>query len=139
VSRFVIDAVTLVSVLETGRRFDPEHQLVAPGAVRSQALQLLFTRVADGDLAEREALRIHERLTETRIRLLNDRVSRRAAWDLAHSQGWPKLRDAEYLALVRLQADALVTVDERLAALAEGIVDVRPLDAALLAQDASRP
>jgi len=133
VSRFVIDAVTLVSVLETERRFDSLHQLVSPGSVRSQALDLLLGRVAEGDLAEREALRVHERLTETRIRLLNDRVSRRAAWDLARSRGWPTLRDAEYLALVKLQADALVTIDERLAALAEGIVAVRPLDEVLVA------
>ena len=134
----MIDAVSLVSVIETGRRFDPDHQLMAPGSVRSQALELMLGRVRDGSLVEREALRIHERLTETKLRLLNDRVSRRAAWDLARAKGWRTLADAEYLSLVRLQADALVTIDERLASLAAGLVEVCPLRDALT-EDAPAP
>lgn len=126
-ARYVIDAPTLLQLIESGDELDPAHQLVAPGSVRSQALELLLTRVHRGELDEGEALRMHERLTETKIRLLNDRVSRRRAWTLARAQGWTSLRDAEYLALTGLQADALVTVDARLAALAEGLVEVAPL------------
>lgn len=126
-TRFVIDAATLLAVPADGGTFDPAHQLVAPASVRSQALELLLGRVRAGELAERDALALHTRLTETRLRLLNDRVSRRAAWDLALAQGWNSLRDAEYLALVRLQADALVTVDERLAGLARGLVPIADL------------
>ncbi len=126
-TRFVIDAATLLAVPADGGAFDPAHQLVAPASVRSQALELLLGRVRAGELAERDALALHTRLTETRLRLLNDRVSRRAAWDLALAQGWNSLRDAEYLALVRLQADALVTVDERLAGLARGLVPIADL------------
>ena len=71
----------------------------------------------------------HERLTELKMRLLGDRVSRRTAWRIARERGWTSTHDAEYLAVCRLQADALVTVDDALAAAAEGIVDVAPLDA----------
>jgi hypothetical protein len=42
-------------------------------------------------------------------------------------------RDAEYLAITRLQADALVTVDPDLTAKAAGLVPVAPFEA-LLAQ-----
>ena len=61
------------------------------------------------------------------MRLLGDRVSRRTAWQLARQHDWDTLRDAEYLAVTRLQADALVTVDPELAAVAR---DVVPLAAA---------
>ena len=56
------------------------------------------------------------------MRLLNDRVSRRTAWKIAREQGWASTHDAEYLAIARLQADALVTIDPKLAARAEGLV-----------------
>ena len=51
------------------------------------------------------------------------------AWRIANEHGWDTLRDAEYLAVTRLQADALVTVDPGLAAKAENIVPVAPLKA----------
>ncbi len=126
-ARYVIDAPTLLHLVEEEISVDESHQLVAPASIRSQAMTLLLGRVNAGELHEREALRLHERLTELKVRLLNDRVSRRTAWNLARAHGWSGLRDAEYLALVTLQADALVTVDERLAALAAGLVEVRPV------------
>ncbi len=61
------------------------------------------------------------------MRLLGDRVSRRTAWRIARQRGWETLRDAEYLAITQLQADALVTVDPDLAAKAAGVVPVAPL------------
>ena len=63
------------------------------------------------------------------MRLLGDRVSRRTAWRIAREQDWDTLRDAEYLTITRLQADALVTVDARMAALAVSLVPVVPVDA----------
>ena len=56
------------------------------------------------------------------MRLLGDRVSRRTAWKIAREQGWNTTYDAEYLAVTKLQADALVTVDPALAAKAKDIV-----------------
>jgi hypothetical protein len=46
----------------------------------------------------------------------------RAAWRIARE------RDAEYLAVTRLKADALGTVDQRLAALAGDVVPVAAVD-----------
>ena len=64
----------------------------------------------------------HEKITEVKMRLLGDRVSRRAAWRIAVEHGWESLKDAEYLAIATLQADAFVTVDEAMAATAQGPV-----------------
>ena len=128
-TRFAIDPGTALHLARTGQRPHPSHQLVAPNPLRTQALELLLGEVRDGTLEEREALRIHERLTELKVRLLGDRVSRRTAWDIARAHGWASLRDAEYLAVARLQADALVTVDADLSAKAAGTTPVTGLDA----------
>lgn len=121
-TRFVLDPATLVRLADERRTPSARHQLVAPNSVRSQALDLLLARVRDGGLTERQALEHHEWMTELKMRLLSDRVSRRTAWDIALERGWDTLRDAEYLAVTRLQGDALVTVDPERAARARGIV-----------------
>ena len=128
VARYVIDARTLIHVVATDVEIDPAHQLVAPNLIRSHALDLLLSDVHNGHLDEQEALRRHERMTELKMRLLGDRVSRRTAWRIATAHGWDTTLDAEYLAVCQLQADALVTVDSRLAAMAEDIVPVEPVE-----------
>jgi len=75
------------------------------------------------------ALQHHERLTELKMRLLGDRVSRRTAWRIAREQGWETTYDAEYLAVTRLQADALVTVDPALATMAKDVVPLARFEA----------
>ena len=80
-----------------------------------------------GDLSETDAMEQHERMTEVKMRLLGDRVSRRTAWRIAQEQGWESLVEAEYVALARLQADALVTVDPDFADLITGLVPVKPV------------
>ncbi len=126
--RYVLDPPTLVHVVSLGIAIHSDHQLVAPNSVRSEALSLLYARVRQGELSDEEALRLHERLTEVKMRLLGDRVSRRTAWRIAREHGWDTIAEAEYLAVVRLQADALVTIDESLARRARGIVPVAPLE-----------
>lgn len=128
-ARYVIDAPTLLHLVAGEREVSPAHQLVAPNAIRSQALGLLFQAVRRGEITEAEALARHTRLTELKMRLLGDRVSRRTAWDIARDHGWAAIDEAEYLAVCRLQADALVTVDTDMAAKADGIVPLAPLDA----------
>jgi predicted nucleic acid-binding protein len=128
-TRYVIDAPTLLHVIAEGVVIDAAHQLVAPNAIRSQALTLLLRAVVAGELEETEALARHERLTELKMRLLGDRVSRRVAWQIAREHGWDALDDAEYLAVCRLQADALVTVDPAMAAKADGVVPLAPVSA----------
>jgi predicted nucleic acid-binding protein len=127
-SRYVIDAATLLHIVAEDLPVSSQHQLVAPNLIRSQALSLLLGSVRRGELTEDVALRRHERLTELKMRLLGDRVSRRTAWQIAQQHGWETTYEAEYLAVARLQADALVTVDQAFAARARGIVPIAPLD-----------
>ena len=135
-ARYVIDALTLVHLVDLGARLDPRHQLVAPSRIRSEALELVFRDVLRGDRQEKAALEAHGRMTELKMRLLGDRVSRGTAWKIARQHGWATLRDAEYLSIARLQADALVTIDPDLAAKADSIVAVAPLRVLL---DPGRP
>lgn len=127
-ARYVIDAPTLLHLVDAGLHIDPGHQLVAPNTIRSEALELLLHDVRAGKRTEAAALRAHERMTEVKMRLLGDRVSRRTAWQIARQHDWDTLRDAEYLALTRLQADALVTADPALAATAREAVAVAAID-----------
>jgi hypothetical protein len=62
------------------------------------------------------------------VRLLGDRVSRRTAWDLARRHDWRDLREAEYIAVASLQADALVTLEPELAKRAAGLVPLAVLE-----------
>lgn len=124
----MIDATTLLHVVG-GAGVDPAHRIVAPASIRTHALDLLLDRVRRGELTEAAALEQHERLTALKMRLLGDRVSRRTAWRIAREQDWDTVRDAEYLAVTLLQADALVTVDPALAARADGIVPLAPVEA----------
>ncbi len=67
-------------------------------------------------------------LTTTTVRLLNDRVSRAIAWKVATELGWDDTVDAEYVAVTRLQADALVAGGDGLIRHAEGVVPLAPFE-----------
>ena len=138
-TRYVIDARTLVHVTATETSPGAGHQLVAPNTIRSQALTLLLGAVRRDELTEQQALAQHERMTELKIRLLGDRVSRRTAWTIAREQGWDTVDDAEYIAVTRLQADALVTIDPDLREKASGLVPLAPFDALTRAGASERP
>lgn len=128
-TRYVLDAPTLLHLVANEVQVSPRHQLVAPNLIRSQALSLLLEAVRSGELTEAHALAQHDRLTELKMRLLGDRVSRRTAWKIAREQGWETTYDAEYIAVTKLQADALITVNPALAAEAKGLVPLAPLKA----------
>jgi predicted nucleic acid-binding protein len=128
-SRYAIDAPTLLHIIAGHITVSQHHQLVAPTLIRSQALTLLLTAVRSGELDEDVAVHYQERMTELKMRLLGDRVSRRTAWRIAREQNWDSTYDAEFLAVAKLQADAFVTVDPRMKARAEGIVRLAPLEA----------
>jgi predicted nucleic acid-binding protein len=127
--RYAIDAPTLVRIVADDLRIPGDVQLVAPSAIRPDALTLLLRQAGAGTLTDAEARDLHTRMTELKIRVLGDRVSRWTAYRLAREHGWETIADAEYLAVAQLQADALVTVDAELAARAEGIVPVEGLRA----------
>lgn len=131
-TRFVVDAPVLLSIIDGGVPVHPDHGLVAPNAVRAQALELVLARVRDGALDRRDALGLLDRVAEAKLRVLNDRVSRRLAWEMALEHGWESLRDAEYVAVTRLAADALVCGEPRLAGRADGVVRIAPYESLFL-------
>lgn len=130
-TRFVVDAAAAVQLVTGGAAIPAGHALVAPTLLRSQALALVYASVRDGTTDERSARRILDGIRGLRIRLLGDRVLQSVAWDVARTLDWPDTYQAEYIALTRLQADALVTLDAELAEAAATLVPVAPLASVL--------
>lgn len=95
---------------------------MAPNSIRSLALDILLQRVRNDELSESAAMELHKRMTELKIRLLGDRVSRRTAWRIALGHNLDTIGLAEYVAVAKHQADALVTSDPELAVVASGVV-----------------
>jgi predicted nucleic acid-binding protein len=127
-TRFVVDAGAVLSIVADGVEVADGHELLAPTLLRSQTLSVLHEAVHRGELTAdvaRERLRLVGRL---RIRLLGDAVLRRTAWDVATELGWASTYDAEYVALTRLQGHALVTTDAAFARRVEGVVRLASLD-----------
>lgn len=58
-ARYVIDAPTLLQLVADGVEVARSHQLVAPNAIRTEALALLLAAVRRGDLTEHAALAEH--------------------------------------------------------------------------------
>jgi predicted nucleic acid-binding protein len=122
VTRFVVDASTVIYLVSEGIEVSAGHRLLAPTLLRSQVLSALHEAVQRGEIpvdVGRERLARFGRLP---IRLLGDGVLRRRAWDLAGQLGWASTYNAEYVALTQLQADAFITLDADLARSVEGII-----------------
>ena len=128
-TRYVIDAAAAIEIARGQVEVAAEHSLVAPSLLRSQVLSILYRAVRAGELSPKEGKVLLDRVTELKIRLLGDRVSRGTAWKIAEELGWEDTPDAEYLAVTRLQADALVALDPRLAKLADGVVPLAEFEA----------
>jgi len=125
-TRYTIDPPALLELVRRG--ISSPHQLVAPAALRSQAMSLVYRGVRDGTTDAAAVRELLDGITTTKVRLLGDRVSRGTAWRLANELGLDDTGDAEYLAVARLQADALVALDPLIAALAAGVVPVAAFD-----------
>jgi predicted nucleic acid-binding protein len=80
-------------------------------------------------MTKKDAERQLDYVRGLRIRLLGDRVLQAVAWKVAAQLGWSDTFDAEYVALTQLQADALITLDQRLADAVKDLVTVAPLEA----------
>jgi predicted nucleic acid-binding protein len=129
VTRFVVDCGVVLHLASEEVEISTEHELLAPTLLRSQTLSALHEAVHKGEIHADVALDRLRRVQAMPIRLLGDAVLRRRAWDLAEKLGWAETYDAEYVALTQLQADALVTLDAKLARRVEGIVPTATLDA----------
>ena len=104
------------------------HQLVAPTLLRSQLLSMLYEAVRRGELTRKDAERRLDYVRGLRIRLLGDRVLQNVSWKIADQLGWSDTYDAGYVALTQLQADAFVTLDDRLADAVQDLVTVATID-----------
>ena len=128
-ARFVVDCETLLRIAAGEVEVAPEHKLVAPTLVRSQALAALYDAARRGEITVAEGMERVTRINSLKVRFLGDKVLQRTAWRVAHELGWETTYDAEYVALTQLQADAFVTSDAELARAASGLVDTRTADA----------
>lgn len=128
-TRFVVDSTAVLHLAAEDFEVAEEHELLAPTLLRSQALSALHEMVQAGQLpaeAAREHLAYIGRL---KMRFLGDAVLRKVAWEVADELGWASTYDAEYIALTKLQADALVTLNAELARAAEGLVETASIRA----------
>ncbi|OBJ45798.1 hypothetical protein A5630_12930 [Mycolicibacterium mucogenicum] len=126
---FVIDAPVAILLATSEAAIPPQHSLAAPTLLRSQVLALVYQSVRRGDIDERAGRKVLDRIRGLRIRLLGDRSLQDTAWRIAAELNWPDTYRAEYIALTRLQADALATSDQDLASAASAFVQtVSPAD-----------
>jgi predicted nucleic acid-binding protein len=128
-ARFVVDCDTLLRISAGEVEVAAEHQLVAPTLVRSQALAALYEAARRGEISTAEGMERVTRINSLRVRFLGDKVLQRQAWKVADELGWDTTYDAEYVALTRLQADALVTSDGDLVRAVSGVVETATVDA----------
>jgi predicted nucleic acid-binding protein len=128
-TRFVVDAGVVLHLASAELEVSGEHKLLAPTLLRSQALSALHEAVQRGEIPADVARDHLTRIRGMRIRLLGDAVLQRRAWELADQLGWASTYNAEYVALTQLQADALVTMDAKLARSVKGIVETASIDA----------
>jgi len=127
-TRYVIDPGTTLRLLRDERTVSGTHTLVAPARLRSDVLSALYDEVRQDSLDDRTGRRELEGFAELSIRLLGDRVSRSTAWTIARDLDWADAGPAEYLAVAKLQADALITDDPHLTAGAEGVIPLASYD-----------
>ena len=106
-----------------------DHQILAPTLLRSQLLSLLYQAVRRGEMTKKDAEQRLNYVRGLRVRLLGDRVLQEVAWKVADQLGWSDTYAAEYVALTRLQADALVTLDVQLAHAVKDVVAIAPIEA----------
>lgn len=127
-TRYVIGPDVALRLARDEAVLRQEHQILAPTLLRSQVLSLLYRAVRRGGMTKRDADRQLNYIRGLRVRLLGDRVLQDVAWKVADQLGWTDTLDAEYVALTRLQADAFITLDARLADAAKGLVTIAPID-----------
>ncbi len=113
-TRYAIDAPVALRLVRAEATLASDHQVVGPGALRSEVLALLYRQVRTGELQTADALSLLDKVATMKMRLLADRVSRRVAWKVAAELDLSDTHLAEYVAVAKLQADVLITEDPEL-------------------------
>jgi indolepyruvate ferredoxin oxidoreductase alpha subunit len=129
VARYVVDCEVLLRIAAGDIEVAAGHQLLAPTLVRSQALAAMYAAARRGQVSAAEGRARVQRINSLKVRFLGDKVLQANAWEIAEQLAWETTYDAEYVALTRLQADALVTANADLARAVAGIVATAPIDA----------
>jgi predicted nucleic acid-binding protein len=127
-TRFVVDTSAVLHIVSNEIDISESQQLLAPTLLRSQMPSLLHEAVDHGEMTAETALDYLRRYRKIKIRFLGDAVLQRQAWKIADQLGWTSTYDAEYIALTQLQADAFVTLDEKLARQVHGVVATVSID-----------
>ena len=122
--KLVIGPDVAMWLAEQRAKVPAHHKLLAPTLLRSQVLAWCYAEAQAGRLARKEADARLNYLRGLQIRLLGDRVLQQTAWAMAQELGWADTFVAEYLALTKLQAEALVTRDGELAGAVKHLVRV---------------
>ncbi len=107
-TRFIIDPGAAIRLVEQGIQLPNNHTLLAPTLLLSQILDILYSRVRNGNLTEEAGMEINGIFAKLKIRYLGDAVRHRRAWTLAAKAGMGSTSNAEYFALIQLQGDALI-------------------------------
>lgn len=128
-TRFVVDADTLLRIAAGEIEVASGHQLLAPTLVRSQALSALYEAARRGEVSAADGLERVTRVNSLRVRFLGDKMLQRTAWRIADQLEWETTFDAEFVALTQLQADVFVTSDRDLARAVSGLVETATIDA----------
>ena len=128
-ARYVVDCEVLLRIAAGEVEVAAGHQLLAPTLVRSQALAAMYGAARRGEISAAEGRARVQRINSLKVRFLGDKVLQATAWEIAEQLVWETTSDAEYVALTRLQADAFVTADAKLAGAVSGVVETAPVDA----------
>lgn len=128
-ARYVVDCEVLLRIAAGEVEVAAGHQLLAPTLVRSQALAAMYGAARRGEISAAEGRARVQRINSLKVRFLGDKVLQATAWEIAEQLGWETTSDAEYVALTRLQADAFVTADAKLAGAVSGVVETAPVGA----------
>ncbi|QBI18856.1 hypothetical protein ER308_04395 [Egibacter rhizosphaerae] len=128
-TKFVVDASAVLHLAAESFEVAEEHELLAPTLIRSQTLSALHEKVHRGELSADIARDRLKDIGRMKMRLLGDAVLRKVAWEVADQLQSASTYDAEYIALTKLQAHALVTLDDDLARSAAGLVQTAPIGA----------
>lgn len=126
-TKYVIGPDTALKLAARSAAIPATSRLLAPTLLRSQVLAQLYADVRRGSIDKKTAAARLDYLRALQIRLLGDRVLQSTAWQVAERLGWPDTFFAEYIALTKLQADALVVEDPGVADAASRIVAVATL------------
>ena len=114
--KLVVDASVAVAAAANPVGFGRfrRFELVAPPLMWIEAVSTLHAMLWRGELRREQAEPVLDRVLAAPVQRLEPDGLVREAWRVADELGWAKTYDANYVALARLLACRLVTLDARM-------------------------